>query len=84
MIIILKEVLKVKCLKINFIKTKVIVVNKNEENLLILNFKVNGIRMEQENQLCYLGSFITGNGRCNKKMRKITIAREAFDEKIRL
>ena len=65
-------------LKINKAKTKVMRMSKSTTGKKML-IKVDGVRLEQVDSFCYLGSLVSNDGRCEKEVkRRIGIAKQAF------
>ena len=67
-------------LKINVSKTECMVVSKRNERVRC-DLDLDGCRIKQVDQFCYLGSWITSDGRCNREIEyRIGEAKRGFDE----
>ena len=67
-----------KGLKVNFTKTKVMVVSKCNEQINAA-ITIDGNTLEQVDSFSYLGSTLTEGGRCEKEIKtRISIAKESF------
>lgn len=81
---VLSSMLQEANLKLNTSKTKVLVVNKSNENIQ-MNIKINGETIQQCSQFCYLGSIVTDDNRCTTEIkRRIALAKQAFSNKRQL
>ena len=75
-----KEASEGKGLNINVSKTECMVVSKKLERVGC-NLELDGIRIKQVDQFCYLGSWITSDGRCDKEIAyRIGEAKRGFNE----
>jgi len=66
-------------MKININKTKMMRISRTEERLLTVT--INGNKLEQVKQFCYLGSMITEDCRCHMEIKRIAIGKEAFNKR---
>ncbi len=67
-------------MKINVKKTKVMVISRKGGGAV--NITLNGVRIEQVAKFCYLGSWITDDGRCDVEIRsRIAMAKAAFNRR---
>ena len=67
-------------LKVNFSKTKVMVVRKGSEQI-DARITIDGSNLEQVNSFSYLGSILTEEGRCEKEIKtRISIAKDSFNK----
>jgi len=65
-------------LKINIMKTKVLIVS-NSDQYNTGNIKIRDESVEQVEEFCYLGNLITGGNRSTKEVkRRIALAEQAF------
>src|SRR6266536_6656587 len=68
-------------MKINIKKTKMIRNSRTEGRLLTVSVTINGNKLEQVKQFCYLGSMITEDCRCHMEIKRIAIGKEAFNKR---
>jgi hypothetical protein len=67
-------------MKINIKKTKVLRISRKEGKPMTVN--INGNKLEQVTQFCYLGSIITEDCRCHAEIKKrIAMGKEAFNKR---
>ena len=67
-------------LKVNFSKTKVLVVRKGDEQI-DARIKIHSNNLEQVKSFSYLGSILTEDGRCDKEIKtRIGIAKDSFNK----
>ena len=75
-----KEASEGKGLSINVSKTECMVVSKKQERVRC-DLDMDGIRIKQVDQFCYLGSWITSDGRCDREIKyRIGEAKRGFNE----
>ena len=71
-----------KDMKINIAKTKVMRIGLSRTGGTSVDITVNGVKLEQVKQYCYLGSMITEDCKCNIKVRRrIAMGKEAFNKR---
>ena len=67
-------------MKINVKKTKVMVISRKGGG--VVKITLNGERIEQVAKFCYLGAWITEDGRCDTEIRsRIALAKAAFNRR---
>ena len=65
--------------KINLKKTKVMKISRNPEDITMI---IEGIKLAQIQEFCYLGSLITEDGKCHKEIRRrIALGKAAFTKR---
>ena len=71
-------------LKVNFSKTKVMVVRKGEEQM-DTRIAIDSNNLEQVKSFSHLGSILTEEGRCDKEIKtRISIAKDSFNKIVNL
>ena len=63
-------------MKINSKKTKVMKISRKEKTTL--RIIINGERIEQVEEFCYLGSVVTTDAKCHSEIRRIAMGKEEF------
>ena len=67
-------------MKINNKKTKVMKISRVEEKNMKIT--INGEKIEQVTEFCYLGSLISDDAKCHKEIKKrIVMGKEAFTKR---
>ena len=68
-------------MKLNVNKTKVMIMNAEDKENIIVNIRVDDVKLEQVKRFLYLGQMVTADGRCKEEAkRRIGMAKTTFNK----